>query len=59
MFGFRTPARPTDASSALPGRTQAILPSGATHDVFGRDLTEVPAGTEGAYGDALRRRGLR
>ena len=49
MFGFRTPARPTDASSALPGRTQAILPSGATHDVFGRDLTEVPAGTEVAY----------
>ena len=49
MFGFRTPARPTDASSALPGRTQAILPSGVTHDVFGRDLTEVPAGTEVAY----------
>ena len=49
MFGFRTPARPTDASSALPGRTQAILPSGVTHDVFGRDLTEVPAGSEVAY----------
>lgn len=49
MFGFRSPSRPTDASSALPGRAHEILPAGVTHAVFGTDLRDVPAGADVAY----------
>ena len=49
MFGFRTPPRPTDAGSALPGREAQLLPDGVKHDIFGIDVKDVPEGAQVAY----------
>ncbi|MDO5535650.1 MAG: peptide-methionine (S)-S-oxide reductase MsrA [Propionibacteriaceae bacterium] len=51
MFGAWGMMQPrmVDPRLALPGRSTSVLPEGVTHEVFGVNVLDTPAGSEVAY----------